>query len=163
MPEICRELGIEDVNTTKYSKYDYKKILSTACHAKNEVLLRKMAEGKEKCSRMAYEPYGQKCYIEEKNISDVRNTYRSRFGQRAFAGNFSHDNKYSTTNWMCKCENSKEKEKHITSYDCPVYSDIRAKYPDFDRDEDLVSYFNEVLERRDMIDSMEKDEKDFYG
>ena len=64
---------------------------------------------------------------------------------------------------MCKCEKSKEKEKHITSYDCPVYSDIRAKYPDFDKDDDLVSYFNEVLERRDMIDSMEKDEDDFYG
>ena len=50
-----------------------------------------------------------------------------------------------------------------------MYSDIRAKYQDFDRDEDLVSYFNEVLERRDMIDSMEKDEKnekdekDFYS
>ena len=71
--DICRELGIGDVNITKYSKYDYKKILSTACHAKNEVLLRKMAEGKEKCSRMAYEPYEQKCHIEEKNISDVRN------------------------------------------------------------------------------------------
>ena len=64
--DICRELGIEDVNTTKHSKYDYKKILSTACHAKNEVLLRKMAEGKEKCSRMVNEVYGQKNYLEEK-------------------------------------------------------------------------------------------------
>ena len=121
-----------------------------------------MAEGKEKCSRITNEVYEQKGYLEEKNISDVRNTYRSRFGQRAFAGNFTHDNKYSTTNWMCKCEKSKEKEKHITSYNCPVYSDIRSKYQNFDKDEDLVSYFNEVLERRDMIDSLEQDKKDFY-
>ena len=26
--DICRELGIKDVNITKHSKYDYKKILS---------------------------------------------------------------------------------------------------------------------------------------
>ena len=67
------------------------------------------------------------------------------------------------TNWMCKCEKSKEKEKHITSYSCPVYADIRANYQDFNEDEDLVAYFNQVLERRDMIDSLEQDEKDFYG
>ena len=36
--DICRELGIKDVNITKHSKYDYKKILSMACHAKNKVL-----------------------------------------------------------------------------------------------------------------------------
>ena len=122
-----------------------------------------MAEGKEKCSRIINEVYKKKDYIEEKNISEVRNIYRSRFGQRAFAGNFSHDNKYSKTNWMCKCEKSKEKEKHITSYSCPVYADIRANYQDFNEDEDLVAYFNQVLERRDMIDSLEQDEKDFYG
>ena len=43
------------------------------------------------------------------------------------------------------------------------YSDIRAKYQDFNVDEDLVSYYNEVLERRDLIDSIEQDERDYYG
>ena len=33
--EICAELGIENVNTTKYNEYDYKTILSEACHRKN--------------------------------------------------------------------------------------------------------------------------------
>ena len=33
--KICEELGIENVNTTKYNKYDYKTILSEACHRKN--------------------------------------------------------------------------------------------------------------------------------
>ena len=32
--KICEELGIENVNTTKYNKYDYKTILSEACHRK---------------------------------------------------------------------------------------------------------------------------------
>ena len=103
-----------------------------------------MAEGKEKCSRIINEVYKQKEYIENKSISEVRNIYRSRFCQREFVGNFSHDNKYSKTNWMCKCTKSKENEKHITSYSCPVYAVIRADYQDFEKDEDLVAYFNQV-------------------
>ena len=111
---------------------------------------------------MTHEEYRQKDYMEEKNISEVRNIYRSRFGQRAFAGNFSKDNTYRKSNWMCMCGESKEKEKHIKSYDCPVYSDIRAEFTNFDQDEDLVAYFNMVLERRDKISSMEQDERDFH-
>ena len=33
--QICEQLNIENVNTTKLSKYDYKKTLSGACHKKN--------------------------------------------------------------------------------------------------------------------------------
>ena len=120
-----------------------------------------MAEGKEKFIRMTQEEYGQKEYIgEKKNILEVRNIYRTRFGQRLFAGNFSHDQSYSKTNWMCKCGISKEKEKQITSSYFPVYSDIRGEYQGFDKDDDLVSYFNRVLDRRDKIDALEQDERD---
>ena len=159
--QICEQLNIENVNTTKQSKYEYKKFLSEACHKKNEQILRNLSVGKEKCARMANEAYGQKDYIVHKYISDVRNIYRTRYGQRDFAGNFSHNNKYRQNNWMCKCGLSREKELHITSNQCPIYSDIRQKYSDFSRDEDLVSYFDEVLERRDLIDSMERDERDY--
>ena len=93
----------------------------------------------------------------------MRNIYRSRFGQRAFAGNFSKENTYRKSNWMCLCGESREKEKHIKSYDCPVYSDIRADFTNFDKDEDLVAYFNRVLERRDKITTIEQNERDVYG
>ena len=120
-----------------------------------------IAHNKEKCSRIANELYGQKEYIENKYISDVRNIYRTRYGQRYFAGNFSHDHTYRKTDWMCRCGLSKEKELHITSGNCPVYSDIREKYTDLDNDEELVAYFDDVLERRELLDAMEKDEQDF--
>ena len=159
--QICEQLNIENVNTTRQSKYDYKKILSRACHLKNEHILRNLSEGKEKCARMANEAYGQKDYIGNKCISDVRNIYRTRYGQRDFAGNFSHNNKYRKNNWMCKCGLSREKEIHITSEQCPIYADIRKKYSGFSKNEDLVSYFDEVLERRDLIESMEQDKRDY--
>ena len=62
---------------------------------------------------------------------------------------------------MCRYGLSKEKELHITSGNYPVYSDIREKYTDLDQDEELVAYFDELLERRELLDAMEKDEQDF--
>ena len=159
--QICEDLNIENANTTRCDRLDYKLILSQACHKKNESILRGLGEGKEKCHRIANEQYGVKEYLQNKSMADVRNVYRTRYGQRDFAGNFSKDNKYRKTNWMCLCLQSKEKESHIISEQCPVYSDIRKKYLNFDNDEDLVLYFDEVLERRDLIDSMERDEIDF--
>ena len=161
--DICKELKIENANTTTCNRTDYKQILIQACHISNEAILRKLAEGKEKCFRMTSERYGVKAYLEEKNILEVRNIYRSRFGQRPFAGNFSNDNQDRKSNWMCQCGISKEKEKHLTSENCPVYSDIRAQFQGFEKDEDLVSYFNQVLERRDRLNALEQDETDFYG
>ena len=65
------------------------------------------------------------------------------------------------TDWMCRCGLSKENELHITSGNCPVYSDIREKYTDLENDEELVAYFDDVLERRELLDAMEKDKQDF--
>ena len=57
----------------------YKKILLQACHRRNKAILRKIAEGKEKWMRMQSEQYGIKDYI------NVKNTYRTKFGQRILA------------------------------------------------------------------------------
>ena len=108
--DICKELKIENANTTTCNRTDYKQILIQACHIRNEAILRKLAEGKEKCFRMTSERYGVKAYLEEKNILEVRNIYRSRFGQRLFPGNFSNENQYRKSNWMCKCGISKKKK-----------------------------------------------------
>ena len=138
--EICREIEVESCNVTVCDKKEYRKIVTELCHRKNEQMLRKMGEGKEKCSRMEGESYGKKKYIEMKSVKEVRRWYRTRYGQQPFAGNFSKDKKYAKSNWLCRCQEVREKEIHITSGDCPVYSDIRQKYSSFDSDEDLVSW-----------------------
>ena len=157
---ICQELQVESCNVTQCGKKEYRKIVTEACHVKNEEILRKMSVGKEKCDKMGGESYGKKNYIAMKSIKEVRIWYRSRYGQQPFAGNFSKDRKYAKYNWLCRCGIQREKEIHITSQDCPVYNDLREKYTDLDNDEDLVRYFQEVLERRDAIDQLEEDEKD---
>ena len=62
----------------------------------------------------------KKDYSSSKNISSVRDQYRTRYGLQAFAGNYSHSQKYASTNWLCRCKESREEESHIISGKCKV-------------------------------------------
>ena len=50
------------------------------------------------------------------------------------------DKKFSRSNWLCRC-GEKEKEAHITSGSC------------------LVKFFSAVLERRDLLDRLDEEER----
>ena len=78
------ELSIEDCNYTTVQKGKYCKILQDALHKKNEEKLRGLAKGK--CERIRGETYGRKEYMDRKNIFDVRNHYRTRFGPYLLRG-----------------------------------------------------------------------------
>ena len=41
----------------------------------------------------------------------------------------------------------------------PVYGEIRNQFGALDNDDDLVKFFNSVLEKRDQIDEQQKDQK----
>ena len=73
---ICIELYIEDCNSTRMSKCDYRKIVINTCHRKNEEKLGALGRGK--CERIQNEEYGKKQYLQKKNIFHVRQQYRSR-------------------------------------------------------------------------------------
>lgn len=99
---ICVELDIEDCNSTNMTRLDYKKILIQACHRKNEEKLRALARGK--CERINHEEYGKKPYLGKKNISHVRQQYRSRFKMQFFGGNYSQDQRFQKSDWLCMCK-----------------------------------------------------------
>ena len=147
---ICEKLSIEDCNITQISKENYVRILHQALHQKNEQNLRTLAKGK--CERISYEEYGRKEYVSKKNIFEVRNQYRTRYGLLAFAGNYQHDRRFAKSNWLCRCEKSREDEVHLRSGQCNVYSDIVERFSDLTDDESLVQFFAAVLERRDQLD-----------
>ena len=118
---ICEELNIEDCNTTSLSKYNFRKLITTACHRKNEIFLRATAS-EVKCRRIQNEDYGQKEYLSMKTIHESRSWYRTRFGLQPFAGNYSHDRKFAKTNWLCKCGRAREEEGHIVPGRCMATS-----------------------------------------
>ena len=152
---ICESLNIEDCNITQIGKSKYRKYVTQACHTLNEERLRKKATGI-KCARIASEGYGRKSYIKEKNISDTRDHFRARFGLTAFAGNYSHDQQYSKSNWLCQCQQSTETESHIMSGTCKVYGDLIQDFGDLHEDSNLVSFFKAVLDRRDFLEEEEQ-------
>ena len=71
-----------------------------------------------------------------------------------FAGNFSHDNRFSRTNWLCRCKATKE--VHLIEGKCQIYSSIRAKYANLENEDDLVAFFSDVLEERERLDEEQR-------
>ena len=157
--EICEELEIEDVNTSTMTKSEFKRLTKGAIKTKNEAIRKEMAQEKSKCKNIMKEDYGRKEYMNEMKIEDVRFMFKGRVGLLPFAGNYENDKKFSRTNWLCRC-GEKEKEAHLTSGNCPIYDDIWEKRGDLENNEDLVKFFSAVLERRDLLDRLEEEERD---
>ena len=153
--EICKELSVENVNTTDDSKKEYKKKVTKASELKDEAELRVMADTTEKCRRIMKDKYGQKKYIKLQNIQRARETFRTRTNMQRFAGNFSRDRHFEATGWLCRCRVAREEVAHLTSGTCPVYMDIFMKFDDLSTDENLVMFFGEILARRDALDGEE--------
>ena len=82
----------------------------------------------------------------------MRQRFRSCFGLLPFAGNYSKDQRFSRSDWLCKCKEAREEESHLTSGRCTVYGDLTMKYSNFTDDNNLVQFFSEVFVRRDQLD-----------
>ena len=152
---ICKQLGIEDCNSSNLSKRDYLVLLDQACHKKNEEMLRSSASDT-KCARIKTEAYGRKSYIANTTIQESRKWYKTRFGLNDFAGNYSNDMKFAKSNWLCRCKTDREEEGHIVSGTCEVYEDLRSQFGDLGEDENLVKYFQAVLDRRDVLEDEDR-------
>ena len=150
---ICEELNVEDVNETNIPKKDFKTIVIEACKQLDEKKLRVAAEGKEKCSKIMRGKYGKKKYFEQKKIKDVRKVFQAKVSMLPFAGNFKKDRRFAKTQWLCRCLEEKEEERHILGGKCPVYRDLFEKFENLDNDDNLVDFFGEVLSRKDALDA----------
>ena len=89
--KICKDLGIEDCNTTTLNKAQFKKLLYKACHRTNDQSLCLLAQGK--CERIGIKEYGRKEYFQKTNIYNVRQHFKTKWGLQPFAGNFTNDKK----------------------------------------------------------------------
>ena len=92
------------------------------------------------------------------DLPPVRSEYFStRVNMLAIAGNFSKDNRFRRTSWLCFC-GEREEQEHILKH-CKKYEDIRKTYSDIENDDSLVSFFREVRERRDKVREEEENEE----
>ena len=109
---ICQELKIQDCNITTMNISRYKQLVNNALHNENEDRLQLLGQGK--CAKIMKEDYGKKEYISSTNIKTVQERYRTRFGLLPFAGNYSHDRQFASTNWLCRCKQTREEECHFS-------------------------------------------------
>ena len=64
-----------------------------------------------------------------------------------FAGNYSHNRQIAWWQWLCKCQEEREEEANLMS-------DLTLQYDDLTNDDNLVSFFNDVLARREELDKV---------
>ena len=98
--KICAKLGIESVTTTRLEVKCYWKLVTKACHSKNEENLRKASESIKKCERIAFNKYGKQEYFSEKNLENARNMFKTRFGMTDLAGNFKNYMKFKLSSHL---------------------------------------------------------------
>ena len=156
---ICEELGIEDCNTSniwQMSNKNYRKMLIETCKLKDEMCLRKLAEGKSKCDKIMEEEYGKKPYLSLQVLSKVRQVFYTRVRMQPFAGNFPSDKRFSKSNHLCLCAVEKEDETHLLAGNCPIYGDLRKKHSNLESDLDLLAFFSAVLARRERLEEEER-------
>ena len=118
----------------------------------------KKMESKTKCKRMIAEEYGRKDYFSKMMPGEVRDYFSTRVMMLPLAGNYSKDNRLRRTGWLCLC-GDREEQEHIRLH-CKKYDDIRVKYTDLLSDDNLVQFFREVLDRRDMVREEEEKEEE---
>ena len=140
---ICEELGIEDVNSSKTEKNALRKELEKACRSKDEKDL-KQKMGK-KTEKLKDEDCQRKNYMELKSLADVRSIFRVRTNMvEGFRGSFQNMHKNTSLNCV-GCGLEVDYQAH--SMECPSYDDLREGL-DMDKDQDLVSFFRKVMDRR---------------
>ena len=160
---ISKKLIIDDPNTTKMTKSEYRKEVTKACHQYQEVQLKAKMKNKEgetmkKCLKIEQDLYGRKAYFDNKVPHQVRSFFATKVGMLPIAGNFRQDRRFARTGWLCRCEGEREEERHLTD-NCPLYRDIRAQFSNLEDDDQLVEFFQLMLKRRDQIDEQEKEQR----
>ena len=160
---ICQKLGIENCNEDDLDQVGaktYRKKLVQKCKEKDEVELRKLAQGKTKCNKIMSESYGRKPYLSSNVLRKARLLFQTRTRMLQFASNYPKDRKFLKSNWLCRCKKEIESETHLRSGQCEVYGDLKDKYPNLDDDNQLAMFFSTVLERRTKLEEQEKRTED---
>ena len=123
--EIAEKLGVEDVDETLLTASQYRKTVTEACESYDARLLKEDMMDKIKCAKIVSEEYGRKEYVARLVPGEVRDYFATRVSMIALAGNFSRDNRFRRTGWLCLC-GEREEQEHVRLH-CNVYKDRSTK------------------------------------
>ena len=140
---ICATIGIPNANNNIVSKKDLNIALRNHDMKK---ILEKFGKYRKLDNILGDDPTKPKDYMMDKSLADSRMIFRIRTEILDMKDNMKDNmrNKYKGTSINCEaCDNNKaESQSHVMV--CPGYAELRVG-KDMRRDQDLVSYFREVL------------------
>ena len=99
-----------------------------------------------------------KDYIKQKSINKVRYTFATRVMMLKFAGNYSHES-FRKSNWLSEVCDLQIKEDQVHFTQCSGYDDLKVSTDIEYNNDDLVSFYQDVLARRDEIDKEKRKQK----
>ena len=122
---IADQLNVENMNNTKLSAKLYRKSATEACHSYDTSMLMEEMKDKRKCVKIGLDEHRRKECVSKLLPGEVRDYFSTRVSMLPLAGNFSQDNRFRRTRWLCLC-GEREKEEHVRLH-CDIYKDIREK------------------------------------
>ena len=96
-------------------------------------------------------------YFKSLTVTNARTFFASESGMMKHVKlNFSHDPKYSNSNWVCENEgcNAISSNSHLMW--CPGYQTLRIGKDIEKNPLDLIKYFQEIIKIRDKADNRSK-------
>ena len=133
------------------SKYQWKTIINKEAKIQNGKLLADMMKnGYSKLEVMKREAYEEKTYLKEMPMYNARINFSLRARTFPCKMNTMNNPKFKADMWRCdSCESCIDSQSHILY--CPAYKELREGRT-LSSDDDIVSYFRDVLAIRIKLD-----------
>ena len=155
--EECRGIMTQwqvSINSLElYTKHEWKRLVSNNMKQKNlSDLLREMKQLKKiNFQEISQETFEIKEYMRNLTYEEALLRFRIRSKVvKTIKTHFKNDKVFSEELWSCDRCSRLDTSDHLL-YHCSKYDDLREGLS-FDKDEDLVSFFRKVIERRENDD-----------
>ena len=140
--ENLKQWNLKDI-FEKCTKSQWKNSVKKEAKVQNEDKLRKLIKKSSKLEIMKGESYGEKSYISDMKMQDARVKLSLRSRMYECKMNFLNNPVFKAEMWRCdSCQSCVDSQSHILY--CPAYQQLREG-KSLSSDQDIVSYFKEVL------------------
>ena len=150
--QISRDWNIPDISEPdiQISKLEWKNVVKKEAKNQNSKLLSDMIKKSSKLEEIKDEEYCEKKYLTEMNMHDARIHFSLRSRMFKCKMNFLNTPQFRAEMWRCdSCQSCIDSQSHILY--CPAYQQLREGKT-LTSDQDIVTYFKEVLEIRMKLD-----------
>ena len=132
-----------------FTKKAWKKVILQRIHRRNEEQLLSQIQTYKKLDvkQLTDEGYGIKPYLAEMTVTRARTFFAARSSMLSYVKlNFKNKKEYAEKDYLCKCGEHPDSQAALLT--CRIYAHLREGLNIFSSDNDLVTYFIQVIKDR---------------